>query len=845
MSSTYHPVNSNGQHQTAYGVYNQFDDHTDTPISYDPAESAPIRRRPVAPESRKTLEQPLLIGDSQGLQSDPHGIDVAAGEPLSGYSDEKGKDDYVTSVHSYHSPGLDGPQGSPLDAPLQPKAITRNNLKRYFNGWLVHIPAVGSTAVVMWISVEKWFWFPEDGPWEDVSADIINNILQFAAKLHELLVIASLSAIAVAMMKRSLVGDGVRLGFLTGPYRVGDVNYLISSPFVRQGVNRQMPWEIILVAYLVFATILSTIIGPASAVLLVPTLGWFELSASKAFAKIEMPLLYDTVPQKVWPDVFSSGVVDNDCAGITGIYQAKCPAGGYSEVWNWAQTYRSTDLKNNLTFSYPSADLTRQLVFTQPSLDEASTVPVLSTTPSLWFLNTFGLFQKYVSEQDVGEISDDTRYQLTAKLNNSETGVFDKPILQALVQSKCDVYNKTEWLNKDETILYPVKSLNCFGNDQCLRMQKEPPAFVDTWWRNKTEELTQFATSYRTNGTDEQSSVLFMAGQIPKYADQTRQKDIIYTCAMLASWVASNYSVDPKATDTMQADLNDPNAMDRIFRDGTAENATVITFEESWVDLINPHFNTSTGEPTTALLQFVDVFRDEDEGINERPRAEAEGFLAKVFGVYLTEGIARVGAGAGTYLGRGKTENSLTLVDLSAQYGTTEGRLEITGINDTHTLWDNGFRKTVNAQSMAAVEEIVNNNMEFDFDVRRYGYGTGRPRKTLTFALVMMVVYLGIVVVYALAVGGAHLLELVGVGGRTRVLSVVPWSDLQDLVVLALKTPPPGDADLADAGAGVSSSKAWKKLVRVRADEHRNVQLVLNDETLTEPLDVTGKMKYY
>lgn len=98
---------------------------------------------------------------------------------------------------------------------------------------------------------------------------------------------------------------------------------------------------------------------------------------------------------------------------------------------------------------------------------------------------------------------------------------------------------------------------------------------------------------------------------------------------------------------------------------------------------------------------------------------------------------------------------------------------------------------------------------------------------------------------YALTVGFAHAVKLTGRGRRLRVLSVVPWADLQDLIVLALKTPPPRDADLADAGAGFSSPSVWKKTVKARADEQHDVQLALNDEPGMERLGVTGKEKYF
>ncbi|KAI8241138.1 hypothetical protein K4K55_012817 [Colletotrichum sp. SAR 10_96] len=142
------------------------------------------------------------------------------------------------------------------------------------------------------------FWYPEHGvePFSNIhiklSATVISNLLQLASKIHEIMIVASLASISVAMFKRRLVGKGVRLGFLTGGYRVGDLEYLLSGAFWKQGKGVTLNiWEIGLVAYLVFATIMSTVVGPASAILLVPSLGWFDLDG--AFQDVRMPLSYD------------------------------------------------------------------------------------------------------------------------------------------------------------------------------------------------------------------------------------------------------------------------------------------------------------------------------------------------------------------------------------------------------------------------------------------------------------------------------------------------------------------------------------------------------------------------
>ncbi|GKT46358.1 uncharacterized protein ColSpa_06539 [Colletotrichum spaethianum] len=740
-----------------------------------------------------------------------------------------------------------------------PKPITRTNAKRYLNGWLVHIPALVSTAVILWISMEKWFWFPEDGPWDGISADVIGNVLQFAAKIHELLVVASLSAIAISMFRRRLVGRGVRLGFLTGGYRVGDINYLLSSPFRHQGLDGTVPWEIFLVTYLVFATVMSTVVGPASAVLLVPTLGWFPLKHDQAFSNLEMPVLYDASFDAVRPEIFADTEpwnVTGSCKRIDGFYYAGCPSGGYSEIWNWVQTFGSTNLNNNLTFNYPSTDLRRHLVFTQPEThtSEANDKPTLLTTPSHFFMTVMGLFQKYIDGNPVGDVSSGARYELKAKIDGSNDNTSaDRSIYQPFVQSKCRVYNKNKILNTSEDMLHPTEYLNCFGDTECERLKHSPPIVNNAWWRGEEKTNIQIAHTYFT--AEDPSSVVFTSGQVP-HPYGLREKDLIYTCSLTASWVASNFSIDPKVSDVLMSSLNKKERMNEVFESPILNDGYIIRFNKDWFQYLVPEFNitfeddgTRTNNFTSALLKLVELFSiypdrsfTPESSINDRNTTQAELFLSKVFGVYLTDGISRTGSQSTTYLKISETADRLDLIELEAQYSRSNGSLSISDVNTTHSLVEYDGEEILYNMSLPQVySEMFHGMVQFDFDVQRYGYGTGRSRKTVTFARAMMYIYLA----NASTVGFAHAVELTGRGRRFRVLSVVPWSDLQDLIVLALKTTPPSDANLADAGAGVTSPELWKKSVRARADEYHNVQLVLNEETLTERLDVTGKEKYY
>lgn len=828
-------------------------------ISYDPIEPAPIRRRPLPAGARTTLEEPLLLEQSPDPRTS---IDVSFENSQHRFSDSTLKDDYITSVHPYHSPGLDsvGKQIT-YDPNLKPKPITRTNLSRYVNGWLIHIPALASTAVIIWISWEDWYWFPMEGPWPNLgfTADVMNNILQLPAKIHELLIVASFSSIAIAMLRRRLIGGGVSLGFLTGGYRVGDILYLASKPFRHsQDFKNPISWEFIIALFLVFATLMSTVVGPASAVLLVPTPGWFPLAHSLAFSNLSdcsLPVFYDSIPERVWPHTFNATPDISECKTIDGMYEAWCPAGGYSEIWNWAESYGATDLKNNLTFQFPTTDVRRHLVHVEA---DGKYKTVLSTTPSNFFMMGLGLIQKYIDGHNVGLVHSSSRYELTPRLVNythPNDRELDNSIYQPMVQSKCRVYEKQYFTEPGQSMTYPTEAMNCFGDRDCEKVRDAPPTFNEKFLFTKTEEDETISTEYTIEG-GKVSSVVLIAGQVPNTDDHT--KDVAYTCSLLATWIPSNFSLDPAVSDVLYSSLSNAKTLRSVYNQTSIEEARVIRFNRTWLPYLNPSYEMTTeggiSFNTSAVLRIIDLISglgsrassSRKWPIYDRKAEDAELFLSKVFGVYLTEALARTGMARSMMMIQEGDDEKMQGIDLNTQYTNSDGMFNVELLHSNQTQWNFGRGVDVRNYSLTDLyDTILPGFLNFDFDVRRYGYGTGHQRKTVTFARVMMYIYLATVVLYALTVGFAHAVELTGRGRRLRVLSVVPWADLQDLIVLALKTPPPRDADLADAGAGVSSPSVWKKTVKARADEQHNVQLVLNDEPGIERLDVTGKEKYF
>ncbi|KAI8206492.1 hypothetical protein K4K54_000042 [Colletotrichum sp. SAR 10_86] len=745
------------------------------------------------------------------------------------------------------------------------KPITRHGWRRFLHGWMIHIPAIILTAIILWLASRERYWYGLTGPSRvRLSPKGVEVFLLFAFKIYEIFVILSLSAMAISMFRRRLIGGGVRLGFLTGAYRVGDFRYIFSLPFWRHGLFSLSFWEMMLALFVLFATIFSLLLLPAAGALLLPSLQWYGMNHNKAFGGVSAPLLYQTQPDQVWPTLFTDGAPWNNtpvCVEAEGIYNAACPAGGFTTVWNWAKGYSTTGLQDTVTFSSPSTNLSRQLMVTEVTADsDTRDPPVLSTTPSHHFNINFGLVKNYIENGNT-ITEDDSQYRLSTRRVNAQNPDSSSPIYQPFIQSLCNVVPKSDVIANNGSLVYPISSLNCFGDATCLQMKRTSPArSLDvSAWDSEECHLQLITTDFFVfqNGTP----IIEVAGQLPDVNGDYR-KDRLFSCTMLATWVAADVSTDSSECGGLVSDLNDPEAMIETYQktsfNGNSEGY-VMKFDPSWFQYLSPvsfassvAFNGSDAlryynPPESLVRNFVDA--EVAQNITN-PRitnstidsARAEVFLAKVFGVYLTDAIARTGSSS-TALIRSESGQSANQLPVANSNVQSNVHFNIKGGTPANETTGPTVVKHINAR--AAQDDLLSESMGFDFGVERYGWGTGKPSRALEFGKAILYMYFAVLILYLLTVIGGVILELCGLYPNMRVLSIVPWWDLQGLLVLAMRTPPPGDEDFADAGAGVISSHVWKKRVRAMADLEHNVQLVYNDDTVRDELDKTGKVKYF
>jgi hypothetical protein len=111
--------------------------------------------------------------------------------------------------------------------------------------------------------------------------------LQGAAKLHELTIVASLARVITDILRYQLLDEGVNFGMLGSPFTFFGLNYLWSQEFFSAV---QSAWEkprlkahSFLVCVLVLFCILAAVVGPASALLFLPSPAWLSAGSTDFF----------------------------------------------------------------------------------------------------------------------------------------------------------------------------------------------------------------------------------------------------------------------------------------------------------------------------------------------------------------------------------------------------------------------------------------------------------------------------------------------------------------------------------------------------------------------------------
>lgn len=211
---------------------------------------------------------------------------------------------------------------------------------------LIHTIALGTIVALAWASLRKKYWKDFDLKDDDV-INVELNAWQLASKVHELFMLASLSFMVFYHARRLLIGkNGIPFGLLTAPFSTGSPAMIFNTSF-QAGFTRN--WKFGLLLLLV--CILSTILGPSSAIIMIPSLGWFQVKEAELPGEVGWPsqgekIWYFQVDDKLdgkvdlWPTVLDASVRWNEseaaqCADQPFDLEFGCPSSGFADIVEW------------------------------------------------------------------------------------------------------------------------------------------------------------------------------------------------------------------------------------------------------------------------------------------------------------------------------------------------------------------------------------------------------------------------------------------------------------------------------------------------------------------------------
>jgi hypothetical protein len=657
----------------------------------------------------------------------------------------------------------------------------------------IHLVSLLFTAVVLQLSFREVYWADEDG-WKHsrwslgLSQSVMAGLLQFSAKLHEVCILASLSSIAIDIIRRRLlVSRGVPFGFVMGGYRFGSASSIFSGsfwgPFI-DAIHRKRFGLLGLGLLLGLGAIYANAIGPASAVLMVPTLNWWPAYDLTALMVGDGPLYPQSISTNVW--------MTTSCLEDTEELPFGCPGQGASDLQN-AQYYTLPEDSANrsLTQRYGRA---RRNLYTSPAIfpSQNSILHISSTIHSV-VMEAIGLGGRFVSTfADMNTaLSRVGRPQLDA---SDSAGV-----MSPVVQAECAPASLEEILNGTGTLLFPTSILSPTNDsgrtwpvpEELWPFADNPPlgAYSEsnfTWVDRNVFQLSEKHSasigaivaipfgysSLQGNGSSQQADVILVA------------------CVLDARWAATDISYDPGTSDTVASNLTDMS----LFT-GAAGDAELrlrygvrdpIYIPTDWADLLNAHIAPA--------------------GFGDKWPSAIENYLNKIMDKQ-PDSFKNVTMDVAKFL-------SLTLVDGLSRVGSKDDEAFWAMVRDQTTfdwhisdLSGSGFFTTLNDTVRQAGTTVT-------FKVMRYGWGYGIHTKTARFAISILFIHAIFAVLYMIfAIGHWSIYRW----------SSRSWRNMEQLFALAMVSSQP--PSLKGVSAGVGTWETWKLEVAIREGQEEGQEL--------------------
>ncbi|OAP54516.1 hypothetical protein AYL99_10964 [Fonsecaea erecta] len=708
----------------------------------------------------------------------------------------------------------------------RPKEAIRRGFWPNSHKLLPHLAASAVTIAVVQLSFRDRYWMDLVDPNVQILPGITQggamNALQLAAKLHELILVASLGTIVMHVAQAHLVGThGLPLGMLANSFAIGSGDYMRTKGFWSSiWTGKAHYWRFWLLS--VLATILATLAGPSSAIAVIPSLNWFNVE--KPFDNDMLPFYIFNQSTVLWPEDVtraSENAPDSgiDCVGaaITTTTQDACPAGGFRDTYTWAGNllFANSSAGSNISFPDARGD-TRRVLETQSCASD------FDGRASGMSMNTFisgALTAYWTFAQD--------NWEGLALVMAQPKISLPGPVYAPKVEVMC---NGFDYFNVSEVEARTHVNFPSFTPDRQLPSPEYILPYHSTL-NDTTFDWVQMPAGPGNPAIGAAVRVPWEYIEVDDKSQQLRQATEIHACSIYAQWIPVDVFYEPRTSD--QVGFNVKGEMTNSCLSLPHEKAAVnqpiknMTISLDFANAINQNITFVTGDipAIVAMLQEA-VFPDEkvtDEVLNTfrspfvgsaksgatanltdaEVRQSRATMISTLLAGVITDGLARI-AGNGLF-----PYSAPMFLTNQTEDGSLVGRFPVSSAQ--------GGEDTI----LNATVADVRNWPRIDPVFQRYGYGyRWEGSKTVQFGIIVLLIHL--------AIAAAHSLFLIYKLVIQKEGLVAAWTTVAELITLAMNSSP--SPRLQDTCAGVAAAKTWRQVVTVRETYPGHLEMVVGPE---------------
>lgn len=676
-------------------------------------------------------------------------------------------------------------KNSPLEGSSRyepPPQVTsmRSNLINGFSvfAWLVHSSALAFTIAECVINVKGLYLADEPdrktGILPGLNMKQSQDLLQFVAKLHEILILASLSSIALQVARRMLAGDGLSVGLLTGVHQFGSVSWLFSWAFLKPLISPRQARNFILAIALFLGVAYAAVVGPAAAIVLLPNLDWCDLdgvggsNSTPEHASFIKPLSlwYGQAPPNPLDFMHPASLNKNSLGLLNCLNRGSrtplCPTVGFENIGRVMGDLQVSGQLRPVIMPANWGQASRALVTTPEFSQYGQTfVAVASTLPEV-VAQLAGVYAQYFEKMTDSE-GQSPRYRYSP----------EQKVFAPLVQVQCTPFLSSRLSgNSSNTREQGVYHADGLRNLETWDQERTPPTYNYSW-RVRPEVVEHAHANLGATKLDwfdikDGPGSLSLGGVVttPYWSNETGQdgpklvKDsLIVPCVLDTRWWPVDLHYDPKLSNIVQHSLGDMAAIRGLWgAESTKEvrrtnDSIPIDVAASWAAFIDhpvlsdeaelelmgdPDLVLTKNATVSGILELLEysviptdtasgewpVFRPSFTSFGDGELDNAAGQIAVVLSLVVADALARQAVHEGLYVRDQRLANeSLVMSD-------------ITILSD---LLEN---------AMPSDQEELDSFPRIDWRVERYGWAYSTAPATTRLGIAVLLLHAVILIGY-------------------------------------------------------------------------------------------------